>query len=78
MERFAALHAGEWMDFCQSDNPMCPHCASVTEADDKDFIYEEGLHSVECHACGADFYVDTIVHHSFSTHNQPDDKSRQP
>lgn len=73
MERVTALHDGDWIDFCQNDDPMCPHCGNVYSISENGAydMREEGSHTIDCDECEHRYYVDTIVHVSFSTHDQP-------
>lgn len=71
-EKFAALKAGDSLDFWDQKHPKCPHCGHECDVSENDWwrLYEEGEHDVDCPSCDQEFTVSTRVSYSFDTDSQ--------
>lgn len=75
-QKYKALREGNWLDFFQEDNPICPHCGTEVSIHDNELweLYNPDKdHVITCGDCGGKFTVEVEATYTFSTHNQEDD-----
>lgn len=71
--KFAALDAGDWLEFSGNSSPKCPHCGddfNIRECESWHLYDENGPHEVECPSCDLVFQVSSSATWCFSTDEQ--------